>query len=81
MGIKISEDILKFTELSEQEINLEIVIMLYKKQKLSLGQASELTKMHQHLFQKELAKRNIPLNYDINALKEDLYNLGYFKKL
>jgi predicted HTH domain antitoxin len=81
MEIKISEDILKFTELSDKEITLEIAIMLYKKQKLTLGQASLLTKLHQYQFQKELTKRNIPLNYDVESFREDLINLGYSKNL
>jgi predicted HTH domain antitoxin len=81
MEIKISEDILKFTELSDKEITLEIAIMLYKKEKLTLGQAAELTKLHQYQFQKELAKRSIPLNYDVDSFKEDLNNLSYFKNL
>jgi predicted HTH domain antitoxin len=52
MEIKISKDILKFTELSDKEITLEIAIILYKKEKFTLGQAAELTKLHQYQFQK-----------------------------
>lgn len=81
MEIKISNDIIKFTELSDKEITLEIAIMFYKKQKLTLGQASELSKLHQIQFQKELAKRKIPLNYDLESFKEDLSNIGYSQNL
>lgn len=81
MEIKISDDILKFTELSDKEITIEIAIMLYKKQKLTLGQASELAGIHQIQFQKELAIRKTPLNYDVESFKEDLSNIGYSKNL
>ncbi|MEO8211466.1 MAG: UPF0175 family protein [bacterium] len=53
-------------------IRVEIGIMLYKKKVLTLGQASELAKLHQIQFQKELANRRIPLNYDIESFREDL---------
>ena len=75
MEIKISDDIIKLTELSDKEITLEIAIMLYKKEKLTLGQASELTKLHQYQFQKELSKRKIILNYGLDCFREDLTNL------
>ncbi|MBS4027291.1 MAG: UPF0175 family protein [Ignavibacteriales bacterium] len=76
MNIQISNDILRLTNLSEQEINLEIALMLFERNKLTLGQASKLAGLHQFEFQKILASRNIPLHYDSSALATDLRNLG-----
>ncbi len=81
MEIKISDDILKKTNLSAEDIKIEIAVLLYKKEVLTLRQASELTKLHQIQFQKELAKRKISLNYDIESFREDLSNIGYSQNL
>lgn len=79
MDITISDEILRKSNLSDKDIKIEIAIMFYKKGILTLGQSSEIAEIHQIQFQKELAKRQIPLNYDLTSLKEDLMTLKDFK--
>ncbi len=81
MDIKISDEILKKSNLSDKDIKIEIAILFYKKGLLSLGQASEIADMHKIQFQKELANRQVPQNYDLTSLKEDIMTLKDFKKL
>ena len=76
MNIQISNDILQFTHLTEQEMTLEIALMLFEQNKLTLGQASKLAGLHQFEFQKILAARNIHIHYNSSALHTDLKNLG-----
>lgn len=70
-GVEFSE-----IEMSPEDIKLEIAIMLYQKGHLSLGKASQVVSMNKILFQKELGKRSVPINYDEEELETDLANLG-----
>ncbi|WP_407898637.1 UPF0175 family protein [Scytonema sp. NUACC26] len=75
MSLVISDDIVKASGLSERELLLEIVIMLFKQDKISLGKASELIGIHRMQFQKLLAERNICVHYDVAEFQEDLKTL------
>ena len=55
MSLIISDNIIKASGLSEREFSIEIVLMLFQQDKLSLGKASELLEMHRMQFQKLLA--------------------------
>jgi len=41
-----------------------------------MGKASEFAGMNRILFQKELGKREVPVNYDEGELERDLETLG-----
>ena len=60
---------------SEGELLLEIVIMLFQQDKISLGKASELMGIHRIQFQKLLSDRDICLDYDVADFQEDLKTL------
>ena len=62
MSLTISDEILSLTRMSESELKQEIAIMLFQKEKLTLGQASNLAEMNQFQFQNLLASRQIPLH-------------------
>lgn len=53
---------------TEQELKLEIAVMLFEKEKLSLRKAAALAGMHWIHFMKELDKREIALHYDESLL-------------
>lgn len=72
MSLVISDDLLKASGFSENELFLEIVLMLFCQDKISLGKASELMGMHRMQFQKLLADRGICIHYDIAEFQEDL---------
>ncbi len=75
MTIKISDQLIQQIGMSEQELLLELAIMLFQEEKVTLAQASKLANMHQMLFQKELAKRKIPIHYGIEEFDEDMKTL------
>ena len=75
MSLLISDEILKASGFSEHELLLEIVIMLFQQDKISLGKASELLGMHRLQFQKLLADRDICVHYDVADFQEDLKTL------
>ncbi len=72
MNVVISDDLVKASSLSEGELFLEIVLMLFGQDKISLGKASELLGMHRMEFQKLLAERDINGHYDVAEFQEDL---------
>jgi predicted HTH domain antitoxin len=68
----VPKEILQNIHMSPDEMLIELVTHLYEKKKLSMRQAKRLAKLDQLSFQKELAKCNIYLNYDIEEFKHDL---------
>ncbi|MBD2481336.1 UPF0175 family protein [Planktothrix sp. FACHB-1365] len=75
MSMLVSDEIIKASGLSEQELLLEIVMMLFQKDKISLGKASELLGIHRMQFQKLLADRGLCVHYDVTEFQEDLKTL------
>lgn len=75
MPLVISDDILEKTHLSANEILVELAVYLYAQKKLSSGQARKLAQLDVISFQKELAKRNVNINYDVEELKKDIETL------
>jgi len=63
MVFNVPDPILQQAGVSPSEILLKLAILLFQEDRISLGQASKLANMHMVQFQKELAKRNIPIHY------------------
>lgn len=81
MPLMIPDEILHASRLSERELKVEIAIMLFEKEKLTLGQASRLAAMNRLEFQHLLASRRIPVHYDIVDFEQDLETLGELGRL
>lgn len=75
MSLVLTDEIVKASGLSEPELLLEIVLMLFRQDKISLGKASELMGMHRMQFQQLLADRGICVHYDVAEFQEDLRTL------
>ena len=75
MGVIINPDIIQSSGLSENEFMLEIALSLYERKILTLGKASDFAKLHRIAFQKELAKRKIPIHLTIEEVEKDLKTL------
>lgn len=63
MNIDISPQLLTAAGFTEDELRQEFIIF-YKCDNISLGKAAEFAQMHKIAFQRLLAERCIPLNYD-----------------
>ena len=75
MTIVIPDDILQTTRLTEDEIKQELAVILFQKDKLTLGQASILAGMNRLQFQHLLASRKIPVHYGVAEFEEDIRTL------
>ena len=61
--------------LDERDAVVDIAIGLYKREQVSLGRAAEIAGMTAPIFLRELARRQIPVNYSADDLKTDLETL------
>ncbi len=71
----ISGKLLKTLKLSPTDLLIEMAVHLYDTERLTMGQARKLAGLHQLDFQKELAKREVCVKYDLEDLEKDLENL------
>lgn len=66
--IVLDDSYIKATGYSEDDLKLEIAIMLFSGEKLTLRKAASLAGRHWLEFMKELDKREISLHYDESLL-------------
>ena len=67
--------------MSKNELLQEIAVMLFQKDKLTLGQASRMSGISQLQFHHLLASRQIPLHYDVDDFETDLTTLRTIGRL
>jgi len=75
MAVAIPDDIMMATRMTEGEMMQEIAVMLFAREKLTIGQASHLAGMTLIQFQHLLASRKIPVHYDVADFEEGFRNL------
>ena len=76
MHLTIPSDLLQLSGFTESVIRQEVAIVFYKSGRVSLGKAAEFAHMHKMDFQRLLADKDVPLNYDFADLQEDLDTLS-----
>ena len=81
MNSLISNELIRASGMSERELLQELVLLLFQREKLSLGKASRLLDMTQLEFQALLASRDLCVHYDVQELHEDVQTLRYMKLL
>ncbi len=79
MSLVISDEVLRASRLSASELKVEIAVMLFQKEKLSLGQASRLADLGYLEFQHLLASRSISIHYDVADFEQDLETLSQLR--
>lgn len=75
ISLVVFDEIVKASGLSEDELLLEIVMLFFKLDKISLGKAAELLTMPQIRFQRLIADRGICVHYDVAEFQEDIQHL------
>lgn len=81
MSVVISDEILSAAGMSGAELIQEVAVLLFQKEKLTLGQASRLAGMSQAQFQHLLASRQVPVHYDVAEFEADLKTLRTMGRL
>jgi predicted HTH domain antitoxin len=62
--------------LDEKDALVDIAIGLYKRQSVSLGRAAEIAGISSVELLNELGRRQIPINYGVDELREDVAAFG-----
>jgi len=75
MSVIISDEILRATGMTEEELRRDIAVFLFERERLTLAQASGLAGMGRLQFQHLLASRGIPVHYGGREFEEDLETL------
>jgi len=82
MTVTIPDETLNACGMTETEFKLEIAVMLFQVDKLTLGQASTLAQVNKSRFQEVLKERNIPIyRYDVEDFELDIKNLRKLGRL
>lgn len=63
---------------SEPEIRLDLSIFFYLAWQMPAGRCAAYAGISKVAFLDELGKRNIPINYDLDALEQDRHNWTIF---
>jgi predicted HTH domain antitoxin len=75
-SVMVIEDlVLQQIGMSAEEIRVELAVMLFKLERLTLGRASLLANRGQIEFQQLLASRGINIHYDVEEFQQDLSTL------
>ncbi len=72
----VAKEYLESAKMSEDEMRIDLAVHLYATRRLSIGKAKQLAELDHISFQKELAKRDVCINYDLEDLHEDMRALG-----
>jgi predicted HTH domain antitoxin len=75
MSIVIPDEVIQATRLTTTELMQELALALFQREKLTLGQASQLAGMSQWQFQQLLGSRDIHIHYGIADFEADLRTL------
>ncbi len=81
MGImvEIPDDLWVILKIDKKDIpkavKLYLAIELYREGKISLGKASEIAGITKEEMMEVLSRKKIPINYDVDDLKEDVEKL------
>ncbi|WGV25306.1 UPF0175 family protein [Halotia branconii] len=75
MSVIIPDEILRASNMTEDELKLEIAILLYQQGKISSGKVRAWTGITVLDFQHELAKRGLYINYDTEDFQSDVQTL------
>ncbi|MCS6909748.1 MAG: UPF0175 family protein [Anaerolineales bacterium] len=81
MSVVIPDEVLHTANMTAAELKLELAVLLFEKNKLTLGQASRLAGMPQLQFQLVLASRRIPVHYEVADLEMDVQTLKALGRL
>jgi predicted HTH domain antitoxin len=75
MSVVIPDEFLETAHISESDLKLEIAVLLFQQEKITLGTASQFAGMNQLEFQRILGSRKIPIHYDVEDFQQDLRTL------
>lgn len=81
MSVILPDELMQASGWSEAELLQELVLFLFEKRKISIGQASNLLGMNLIQFQQLITSRGICVHYDVEDLAADVATLKQLGRL
>ncbi|HLP96359.1 MAG TPA: UPF0175 family protein [Saprospiraceae bacterium] len=75
MLVEVPSELIGVSDYSEQDLKIDVAILLYKRQVMTLARAARWVGMTRLEFQKALAERGLPINFSIEDFETDLKTL------
>lgn len=72
MAIVIDDELLHATRMSEPELRLEFAVQLYRRERLTLGQAAHMAGLSQARMRIALAAQGVAPSYGMRDFEQDL---------
>jgi predicted HTH domain antitoxin len=76
MIVELPDDAIEGTGMTPELAKLEVAIGLYRDRKVSMGRAARIAGVPRPEFQRELGKRGVSVNYDVEDFEDDLVAIG-----
>ncbi len=76
MNVIVENGLLEGVKLSESEALLDLALGMYVDRRVTLERAARIAGMSQPCFLKELGKRDIPVNYELDDFRADLKTIA-----
>jgi len=72
MLVEVPNDFISVSGYSEQDLKVDLAVLLYKRQTVTLARAARWLGMTRLEFQKTLTEHGFPVNYSIKDFETDL---------
>jgi predicted HTH domain antitoxin len=76
MIVELPDAAIEGTGMTPELAKLEVAIGLYRDRKVSMGRAARIAGVPRPEFQRELGKRGVSVNYDVEDFEDDLVAIG-----
>lgn len=80
MVIEIQDEALRGLQLTEPQALLDLAVGLFTECRVTLGRGAEIAQITHLDFQRELARRNIPIHYELEDLQADVKTLAALRE-
>ncbi len=81
MSFVVPSEVFDASHFTEEEFLIEIILMLFREKRITIGKASSLLGMHLIQFQQLISIRNISIHYDVEDLNTDIQTLSELELL
>jgi predicted HTH domain antitoxin len=73
--MQLTDKLIELSGMSEMLLRQELALWLYAKGKISMGRAMKLAEMNRFDFMQLMNKNNVPVNYSIEDLTNDMQTI------
>lgn len=80
MTIEVHDEALRGLNLTQPQALLDLAVGLFTERRVTLGRAATVARVTQLDFQRELARRGIPVHYDVEDLQADVQTLAALRE-